>query len=241
MNCPLIGISTSVSLDQAPERAYLNTSYLRAIQGAGGVPVLLPPQLDDDAREALWQRIHGVVLTGGGDVDPQRFGEARHATVSDVSAARDTLELGLARSAVDSEVPLFAICRGIQVLNVALGGTLWQDIPSEIGTTVAHSQKERRDERTHRVAVRGETRLADVLGAPDVMVNSFHHQSIKKLGRGLRDVAWAEDGVIEGVELPDAPMLVLGVQWHPEELVDVDPAATNLFRALVDAAAKRVR
>ena len=241
MTRPLIGISASVTIDQYPERAYLNASYLRAVQGAGGVPVLLPPQLDDGAREALWERIHGLVLTGGGDLDPARFGEARHATVYDVSAARDTLELGLAQSALDAEVPLFAICRGIQVLNVALGGTLVQDIPSDLDTTIAHSQNARRDERTHAVTVSGETRLADVIGAHDIRVNSFHHQSIRKLGSGLRDVAWAPDGVIEAVELPDAPMLVLAVQWHPEDLVDVDPAAANLFRALVDAAAKRAR
>ncbi|MBI1736653.1 MAG: gamma-glutamyl-gamma-aminobutyrate hydrolase family protein [Candidatus Rokubacteria bacterium] len=241
MSRPLIGISTSVTVDRYPERAYVNASYLRAVQGAGGVPVLLPPQLDEGARHALWQRIHGLVLTGGGDIDPARFGETRHATVYEVSAARDALELDLARSALDGEVPLFAICRGIQVLNVVLGGTLVQDIPSEVGTSIVHSQKERRDQRTHSVTVSGETRLADVLGAHDVTVNSFHHQSIRKLGSGLRDVAWAPDGVIEGVELAGAPMLVLGVQWHPEDLVDTDPAAANLFRALVDAASQRTR
>ena len=239
MSRPLIGISTSVTIEQAPERAYVNASYLRAVQGAGGVPVLLPPHLDDGAREELCRRIHGLVLTGGGDLDPRRFGEEPHATVYDVSAARDALELGLTRSALDSELPLFAICRGIQVLNVALGGTLYQDIPSELPTEITHSQKARRQERTHAVTVSGETRLADVLGAHEITVNSFHHQSIRKLGSGLREVAWAPDGVIEGVEMPDAPVLVLGVQWHPEDLVDVDPAAANLFRALVDSAAKR--
>jgi putative glutamine amidotransferase len=240
MSRPLIGISTSVTIGQSPERAYVNASYLRAVQAAGGVPVLLPPQLDDGARQELWRRIHGLVLTGGGDIDPRRFGEEPHATVYDVSAARDTLELGLARSALESEVPLFAICRGIQVLNVALGGTLHQDIPRELQTDIAHSQKAPRDERTHAVSVSGETRLAEILGAHEVTVNSFHHQAIRKVGTGLREVAWASDGVIEGVEMPDAPVLVLGVQWHPEDLVDVDPAAANLFRALVEAAAARI-
>ena len=213
---PLIGITTSVSVGQTPERAYVNASYVRAVQGAGGAPVLLPPQLEGRARDEIWRLVHGLVLTGGGDIDPSRFGETPHATVYEVSAARDELELGLVGSALDAEVPLFAICRGIQVLNVALGGTLVQDISSEIATTIAHSQKEKRHEATHAVTVSGETRLADVLGAHDVRVNSFHHQSIKTLGRGLRDVAWAPDGVIEGVEHASAPMLVLGVQWHPE-------------------------
>ena len=237
---PLIGVTTSVTINQYPERASVNASYLRAVQGAGGVPVPLPPQLAPEIRDDLWRRLHGLLLTGGGDLDPGRFGEAPHATVYDVSAARDELELGLTSAAIASDVPVFAICRGIQVLNVALGGTLVQDIPAEIGTDITHSQKEKRHEATHTVSVSGETRLAHVLGAHDVRVNSFHHQSIKRLGRGLRDVAWATDGVIEGVELPDAPMLVLGVQWHPEDLVDHDPAAANLFRALVDAASKRL-
>jgi putative glutamine amidotransferase len=238
---PLIGVTTSVSVGLSPERAFVNASYLRAVQSAGGIPVLLPPQLVGDAREQLWRRLHGLLLTGGADIDPARFGELPHASVYDVSAARDELELSLVGEALEAEVPVFAICRGIQVLNVALGGTLIQDLPSEIGTQIAHSQPAPRHEPTHAVSVSGETRMADVLGAHDVRVNSFHHQAIKKLGRGLRDVAWAEDGVIEAVEMPDARGLVLGVQWHPEDLVPHDPAAANLFRALVEAAAQRVR
>src|SRR5688500_4334311 len=241
MVTPLIGITTSLTVDKVPERAYVNGTYIRAVQAAGGIPVLLTPHFTPEVQAALWQRLDGLLLTGGGDIEPARFGEARHSTVDDVSPARDALEIGLTHRALDAEVPLFAICRGIQVLNVALGGTLVQDIPSEIDTTIAHSQKAKRHEATHAVTVSGETRLADVLGAHDVRVNSFHHQSIKTLGRGRRDVAWAPDGVIEGVEHASAPMLVLGVQWHPEDLVDHDPAAANLFRALVDAAAKRVR
>lgn len=241
MTRPLIGVTTSVTFGQYPERAYVNAAYLRAVQAAGGVPVLLPPQLDAASRDALWQRIQGLVLTGGGDLDPRRFGEVAHAAVYEVSAARDELELGLVTSALEAEVPLFAICRGIQVLNVALGGTLWQDIPSEVGAAVTHTQKEPRERATHAVTVRGETRLAEVLGAREVAVNSFHHQAIRKLGRGLRDVAWAPDDVIEGIELPGAPMLVLGVQWHPEDLIEHDPAAANLFRSLVEAAAGRAR
>ena len=241
MSRPLIGITTSVTLKQYPERAYVNAAYLRAVQAAGGVPVLLPPQLDDEARKALWRRVQGLVLTGGGDLDPGRFGEVAHTTVYEVSTARDELELSLVEDALAAEVPLFAICRGIQVLNVALGGTLWQDLPSDVGPSVAHSQREPRERATHGVSVSSETRLATVLGKPEVDVNSFHHQAIRKLGSGLREVAWAPDGVIEGVELAGAPSFVLGVQWHPEDLAAHDPAAANLFRALVDAAARRAR
>ncbi len=232
---PLIGVTTSVTVDTTPERAYVNASYLRAVQRAGGIPVLLPPHLEDRARRELWSRLDGIVLTGGGDIDPGRFGETPHPKVYDVSEARDSLELDLVSVAIEKHVPLFAICRGIQVLNVALGGTLHQDIPSEPGSTIDHSPKAPRDQPAHRVTVSGETRLAEVLGALDVEVNSFHHQAIRTLGRGLREVAWAPDGIIEGVEMPDGDGFVLGVQWHPEDLVDRDAAARRLFEALVEA------
>jgi putative glutamine amidotransferase len=162
--------------------------------------------------------------------------------VDDVSPARDDLELGLTRRAVADAVPLFAICRGMQVLNVALGGTLVQDILSERPGALVHSQKAPRHEATHPVKVLGEgTRLGRVLGALEVEVNSMHHQAIERLGDGLREVAWAPDGVVEGLEMPDEERFVLGVQWHPEELVGHDQAARNLFAAIVDAARRRAR
>ena len=231
---PLIGVTTSITLDAHPERAYVNGAYVRAVQDAGGVPVLLPPQLDGAARGALWRLLDGVVLTGGGDVDPARFGEARHPTVADVSAARDTLEIDLTLYALARRLPLLAICRGIQVLNVALGGTLDQDIRSEVGGSIVHTQTEPRHQPTHRVKVEDGTCLAAILGATEVEVNSFHHQALGRLGEGLRAVAWAADGVIEGVETTDAGAFVVGVQWHPEDLVGHDGAARNLFRAVVE-------
>jgi putative glutamine amidotransferase len=238
---PLIGVTTSITTGAAPERAYVNSAYLRAVQGAGGVPVLLPPQLDPPARDALWTRLDGLLLTGGGDLDPARFGETRHPTVYEVAPARDALELGLCTRAVDRALPLLAVCRGIQVLNVALGGSLYQDIASEPGSPIAHSQTEPRHQPTHAVKVLEGSRLAAVLGALAVDVNSFHHQALRGLGRGLRAVAWAPDGIVEGVDLPGAPGFVLGVQWHPEDLAGHDPAARGLFRALVDAAASSPR
>lgn len=237
MKAALIGVTTSVTVDRYPERAYVNAAYLRAVQEAGGVPVLLPPHLDGPAREALWPRLGGLLLTGGGDVDPARFGEARHATAAEVSEARDGLEIELTERALTERLPLLAICRGVQVLNVALGGSLHQDIPSD---PILHSQKEPRHQPTHPVKVLGEgARLGLVCGALDLEVNSFHHQAIKRLGRGLRDVARAPDGIVEGVEMPDAGGFILGVQWHPEDLVGHDPAARNLFSALVAAAEAR--
>ena len=240
MFAPLIGITTSLTVDKVPERAYVNIAYIRAVQDAGGIPLLLPPHLGADVRAALWERLDGLVLTGGGDIDPDRFGEPRHPKTDDIAPARDELELDLTRRALDEDVPLFAICRGIQILNVALGGTLLQDLPSERPSASAHSQREPRHEATHAVKVMGEgTRLGRVLGSLEVQVNSMHHQAIDQLGFGLREVAWAPDGIIEGVELPGDDRFVLGVQWHPEELVGHDQGARNLFSAIVDAARRR--
>src|SRR5262245_2659344 len=237
----LVGITTSVTADDYrggdPHRAHLNRAYVLAVQRAGGIPVLLPPYLDRPTLDALWDRLAGLVLTGGGDIDPQRFSESRHDAVDGVSEGRDVLELELALRAVRQGLPLLAICRGIQVLNVALGGSLHQHLPASYpDSRIAHAQQAPREYPTHDVKVTVEdTRLGAVLGAPELRVNSFHHQAIKRLGRGLRDVAWAPDGVIEAVDMPEAPGLVLGVQWHPEDLVGRDPAARNLFTALVTA------
>ena len=240
---PLIGVTTSVTVDKYPERAYVNAAYLDAVQQAGGVPVLLAPQLGAAARAALLARIDGVLLTGGGDVDPARFGEPRHPAVSEVSPARDALEIELTHWALTNGRPLLAICRGLQVLNVALGGTLHQDIPSDLASPLDHSQQAlqqaRRDQPVHHVKVQEGSRLARILGALDVDVNSFHHQALKALGRGLAPVAWSPDGIVEGAEMQDGGRFVVGVEWHPEELVGHDPAARNLFAALVDEARKR--
>lgn len=239
---PLVGLTTSVTVDATPERAYANATYIRAVQQAGGVPVLLPPQLDLDSLETLWSRLDALVLTGGGDIDPARYGEASHATVADVSEARDELELTLTRRAVEDGLPVLGICRGVQVINVALGGSLHQDIATDVPGALPHSQKEARHQPTHAVKVPGEgTRLAAIVGVPQLNVNSMHHQAIKRPGQGLREVAWAPDGVVEALELAADDRFVVGVQWHPEELVGHDPTARALFRAVLEAARRRSR
>ncbi|MEK7715937.1 MAG: gamma-glutamyl-gamma-aminobutyrate hydrolase family protein [candidate division NC10 bacterium] len=239
---PLIGVTTSVTVDTYPERAYVNAAYLDAVQQAGGVPVLLAPQLGAAGRAALLARLDGVLLTGGGDMDPARFGEPRHPTVSEVSPARDALEIELTHWALERGVPLLAICRGLQVLNVALGGSLHQDIPSDLPSPLDHSQKAlqqtRRSQPVHHVKLQEGSRLAKILGTLEVDVNSFHHQALKALGRGLTAVAWSPDGIIEGAEMQDGGRFVVGVEWHPEELVGHDATARSLFSALVAAAAR---
>ncbi len=233
---PLVGVTTSITVGQTPERAYVNSAYLHAVQQAGGVPVLLPPQLSKASLERLVRGLDALLLTGGGDVDPATFGEAPHPTLYEVAPARDALETQVTLIALEKKTPLLAICRGIQVLNVVLGGSLHQDVATEPGTQIQHSQKEAREQTTHKVTVTPRSRLGRVLGAEDLEVNSFHHQVIKSLGRGLVPVAWAPDKLVEGVELDDDSQFVLGVQWHPEHLVGNSEPARRLFSALVTAA-----
>src|SRR5262245_6635281 len=233
---PLIGVSTSITVGAQPERAYVNSTYLHAIQQAGAVPVALPPQLSAVSIKRLVWGLDGLLLTGGGDVDPALFGELPHPTLYDVAPARDTVETIAVRIALERRRPVLAICRGIQVLNVALGGTLYQDVTTEPGTEIRHSQEAARDQPTHKIKVDPGSRLAETLGADEIEVNSMHHQAVKAMGGDLAAVAWAPDQIIEGIELADRSRFVLGVQWHPEELISLSEPARRLFSALVTAA-----
>jgi putative glutamine amidotransferase len=235
---PLIGVSTSITVGAHPERAYVNSAYLHAVQQAGGVPVPLPPQLSAASLERLGAELHGLLLTGGGDMDPARFGQAPLPTRYDVAPSRDTLETSALNLSLARGVPVLAVCRGVQVLNVALGGTLHQDVATEPGTQIPHSQKEPRDQPTHKVKITPGSRLAETLGTDELEVNSMHHQAIHRLGRGLTAVAWAPDQLVEGAEVSDPARFVLGVQWHPEELGCLSVPARRLFSALVAAARK---
>ena len=232
-NAPLIGVTMSITVDKVPERAYVNSAYLHAVQQAGGVPVVLPPQLSGSSSERLARGLDGLLLTGGGDIDPAVFGEAPHPTTYEVAPTRDVLELWAVRTALARRLSVLAICRGVQVLNVALGGTLYQDVASEPGTEVQHGQQEPRDQPTHKVQVKAGSRLAETLGTDELEVNSMHHQALKALGTGLVAVAWAPDHIVEGVELTDPSHFVLGVQWHPEELIMHSELARRLFAAFV--------
>ncbi len=233
---PLIGVTTSITIGKVPERAYVNSAYLGAIQQAGGVPVILPPQLSSASLARLLRGLDGLLLTGGGDIDPALFGEAPHATLSEVAPVRDTLESSAVQVALERRLPILAICRGIQLLNVALGGTLFQDVGTDPGTQLVHSQREPRDQPTHKVRLQAGSRLAETLGTDELEVNSMHHQAVKTLGAGLSAVAWAPDQIIEGVEVTDSSRFVLGVQWHPEELCGDSEPARRLFAALVRSA-----
>jgi len=233
---PRIGVTTNVIRDGGKTRLGRKGAYRRAIAAAGGTSVLLPPMADPKRLDAEWRRLDGLLLTGGGDVDPVRFGEARHPKTGSVDPARDAFEIELIGHARRELCPVFAICRGVQVFNVAFGGTLIQDIPSEPGRHHAHAQGEDRDVPTHRVTIPGrDTRLAAATRVRAFTTNSFHHQAIGKPGPGLRIVAKSDDGIIEAVEPLVDGWFVLGVQWHPEATAVNDPISRKLFRAFVTA------
>lgn len=238
---PLIGITTGPLAARPPWPAGLrqNRSYVRAVAAAGGAPVLIPLLDDPEALRAIYARLDGVLLPGGGDVDPARYGEAARPEykVEGVDALLDAVELQLARWALDGGRPLLGICRGQQTLNVAAGGTLYQDIAAQVPGSLPHQQPEARTALVHPIAVEPASRLASVLGETALAVNSIHHQAIARLAPGLRAVAQAPDGVLEGVELPTHPF-ALAVQFHPEELVPDHAPSARLFAAFVAACAQ---
>ncbi len=247
---PRIGVTGSVAPTRTgTRRVFLNEPYLVAVGEAGGLALPVVPAHRGERLRALYELLDGVLLTGGEDVEPARYGEAvRHASVECVPE-RDALEFQLLDWALADGLPVLAVCRGIQVLNVALGGTLYQDLPAEWGTSVHHQQAALdppipRTEPSHAVTVLPGSFLGGLVGEGERRVNSMHHQGIKALAPALYPVAYAADGLIEGVEANDpAPAgFLVGVQWHPEELArGGDAASRRLFEAFVTAAAKRRR
>jgi putative glutamine amidotransferase len=210
----------------------LGVTYLDAVAAAGGIPVILAP-LPARRLEAIIARLDGLCLSGGPDIDPATYGAGAHSELGPTEPEVDLFELGLVRAARRRGLPVLAICRGMQVLNVARGGTLVQHVP-DLSTEIAHRQPGPASEPSHGVALAADSRLARIAGADRIHVNSFHHQAIDRLGAGLEPVAWADDGVIEAVEAP-GDAFTLGVQWHAECLTH-RPEQAALFSGLVDAA-----
>jgi putative glutamine amidotransferase len=206
--------------------------YVDAIRRAGGVAVLLPPGLDEEPQELLGP-FDGLLLAGGGDVEPERYGAERHPETRAVDPARDELEIGLVRAASTTGLPALAICRGAQITNVAFGGTLLQHVPDDSSRT-SHPAGEDGADHRHGVTLAESSRLAVASGSTSVDVVSRHHQAIDRVGEGLVPSGWSDDGLVEAVETPDAR--IVAVQWHPEVSAPADPAAQGLFDALVAAA-----
>jgi putative glutamine amidotransferase len=232
----LVGITVGGD-DLSPLRYTLRADYVRALERAGGLPVVLPPTRPEDA-EALVARLDALLLSGGSDVDPRHYGAARHARLGVVQPERDAFELALTHAALAQDRPLLAICRGHQVLNVARGGTLIQDIPSEVLNGANHDPVAERWEDAHEVSIQRGSRLHAILGRERVAVNSFHHQAVARPGQGLVVSAVASsDQVIEALEDPTR-RFVLGVQWHPEGYWRQGEFQA-LFEALVAAGSRR--
>lgn len=229
---PLIGVTLGDG--DAPSLHALRADYLRSVEQAGAIPVALPPLPPADVSPLL-DRLDGVLLSGGVDVDPCLYGEAPHPKLGRVNRRRDDFELALTREALQRDLPILAICRGHQVLNVATGGTLLQDIASTIEGAMQHEGRGARWRRQHSVGVRCPSRLHEILGTDTLSVNSIHHQALGRLGEGLVVSATCpDDGVVEGVEMPGR-RFVVGVQWHPESFWNRSDSFQSLFDAHVAA------
>ncbi len=237
---PLIGITAqrrevTTSYGTEPANTVVLT-YSDAVTEAGGIPVILPI-LGPDAVPGLVDRLQGVVLTGGGDVDPVHYNGHEHSTIYGVDPARDEFELALAQRIAELKLPLLAICRGMQVLNVAMGGTLVADIPSQVEGGFEHFRAGDDAKRAHQALRFDEScQMVTLFGTSELKVNSLHHQAVAEPAPGLRPVAWSEDGVVEAVEPVDQQWPMRGVQWHPEHLIESESAARALFEDLVKAA-----
>src|SRR3982751_2175613 len=224
----IVVTTTPATVDDRPVEQ-VNQSYVDAVVQAGGLPFVLPVLDSDDAGAALLA-LDGLLVTGGGDVEPSLYGALPVPEVYGLDPARDASELALVRAAARAGVPVLGICRGAQVLNVAFGGSLVQHVPAI--TRVDHCRRDRAHELVHDVKIDPASLLASVAGGTALGVNSLHHQAVDRLGAGLRAVAWSPDGVVEGLESDDVFARLLGVQWHPELLVD-HRAHERLFTWLV--------
>jgi putative glutamine amidotransferase len=233
---PLIGISTNQSKNiHGHPTVLLMQSYIDAILQAGGVPVLIPSMIHEDGWDVLYSRLEGILFSGGGDISLEHFSGEPHPRIDDIDLQRDSVELKMIQAAAEDGKPFLGICRGCQVMNVALGGTLYTHIPDQLPNALDHSYPgNMRTVLVHEVKIEEGMRIAEVMGEPILQVNSLHHQGLKDIAPSLRVAGISPDGLVEAVELPDHPF-ALAVQWHPEWLTDQEPTR-NLFRKFVEAA-----
>ena len=237
MAYPIIGVTTyqGKNDEDLPIVALLR-AYIDALIQAGGVPVLIPSTLTDGGCKAFYSHLDGVLFTGGGDIALNRFSGVQHPRVGIVDAERDSFELNLLETLIYDKKPFLGICRGFQVINVGLGGTLYTHIQDQMPAALKHDYYPNfpRTYLAHRVRVEEDTCLVNILGQSDLSVNSLHHQGAKDIPAMLKPVAYAPDGLVEALELPNHPFGI-AVQWHPEWLTD-QPTTRRLFRAFVKAA-----
>jgi putative glutamine amidotransferase len=225
----------AISATADATRVRLSLNYVRSTEGAGLTPLIVPPLSDPSQAAAVLDAAAGLLLTGGEDVGPRRYGALPHPATQAANVARDETELALLRCARERRMPVLAICRGIQIVNVACGGTLVQDLPSQRPSATVHDQPDARADRSHAVALVAGSLVAGATGATAITVNSYHHQAIDRLGAGLRVTGTAPDAVVEACEGTDQDWWLLAVQWHPEDLTaDAKPWDRGIFRAWAD-------
>lgn len=234
---PFVIITSTTEVIRGRARVRVNEAYTDALASVGLVPLVLPP-IDAATAAASLTDVAGLVLTGGEDVAPERFGQARHPKTGEAHSGRDSAEIALARRAFEHRVPTLAICRGVQVMNVALGGTLIQDIPSQHPSTIEHDLGAKREERVHAVSIDAESLLAEIVADTSITTNSSHHQSVDQVAADLWITGRADDGIIEALESRDRAWWMVGVQWHPEELTRTPE---DWDRRLFEAFAEEVR
>ncbi|MEE8062331.1 MAG: gamma-glutamyl-gamma-aminobutyrate hydrolase family protein [Gemmatimonadales bacterium] len=237
MTIPVIGISGRVTGEPGRQHTGVHVDYAHAVLAAGGMPVVFPPMIGADRATDVIATCHGLLLTGGEDIAPEHYGGTENGRVRDTDSQRDAFELALFGAARSAGLPVLAICRGFQLVNVALGGDLWQDLPEQRPSDLDHDKGEAWHTRTHHVRVHEGSRAAQALGRDYFLTNSFHHQAVQNLAPGLHVTAVADDGVIEAAEGSSEGPWMVCVQWHPESFWDEPKAPEQgLFQALVTEA-----
>jgi putative glutamine amidotransferase len=230
---PIIGITGAyVKHNDNMEGVYVHHDYHKCVAANGGIPIILPYINPEISLETL-PLCDGIILSGGEDVDPKLFGQDPHLQLGPTTPERDLAEIALVKYALENNIPLFAICRGVQILNVALGGTLIQDIPSQVKEPIQHSQQNDRSHDTHWVTISRDSKLFEIVGSDRVRVNSLHHQAIGRVANDLRVVAQSSDGIVEAVEYIYPTTFTVGVQWHPESMARTNPTMNDMFKEFI--------
>ncbi|MBM3128669.1 MAG: gamma-glutamyl-gamma-aminobutyrate hydrolase family protein [Chloroflexi bacterium] len=240
---PLIGIPTRTQDDGDLTRYTGLATYTRALDLAGGAPVLIPLNLSEPTLRAVFDRLDGLLLQGGVDVHPREYGEEIAPYCGEIDPARDATELRVTRWALAKRLPILAICRGIQVLNIAAGGSLYQDIAAQLPGALPHPHVKGNpyDFHAHQIVIERSTHLARALGATQIEVNSLHHQALKQIAPGFHVTARAPDGIVEGIEADEARQFALAVQFHPEWMIDDDARMIGIFQEFVRAMEERMK
>ncbi len=240
MASPIIGITAGHSLNKhGLPQIHLLRTYVDATIRAGGTPIIIPSELPENSWKLLYDKLDGIIFSGGADIDPAIFHGDPHPTVYGLDHKRDTLEFALLRHTIEDKKPFFAICRGFQMLNVVLGGTLYTHISEQLANSLEHDtpRKHPRDNYlVHDIQIEEDSHLAEIIGTPILKVNSWHHQGAKDIPPQLKITARTADGLVEAMELPDHPFSI-AVQWHPEWMQE-DEAMQKLFKAFVEASSK---